>query len=495
MSSRVKIISTGGPISGQALEFEAHDIVLFGRAPDCQICLPQQDATASRHHFILEVNPPEARLRDLGSLNGTYVNGVRQGGRERGETPEAGAAREYPQVDLHDGDVIQVGQHVLKVEIEVNCSECGARLPLGGRQRYARGAGISVCDDCYRASLPADGKSFGLPQEPPRCVRCGRDVSDEVNGQVHEDYVCAACRRALAKEDPQALLVALVEKLALGRLSQVPKFADYAIERQLGVGGFGAVYLARHRQSGSRVALKVMLAQVDVNAAALTMFEREIEVARKLCHPHLVELLDYGSAGKAFYFTMEFCEGGNLTQLGAANGGRVPLRDAAPLMLQALEGLAYMHDQGFVHRDLKPENILLAQTDRGRVVKIADFGLSKGFTEAGLSGMTATGSYAGTWPYMPKEQLTNFKYVKPVSDVWSIGAAFYVMLTGQLPRDGRRGQDPMELILRGQPVPIRQRDRGIPPAVAEVVDHALAVDTQTRYQTAGEMLQALTRVL
>jgi serine/threonine protein kinase len=131
----------------------------------------------------------------------------------------------------------------------------------------------------------------------------------------------------------------------------------------------------------------------------------------------------------------------------------------------------------------------------GRNAKVSDFGLAKSFQRAGFSGMTATGSTAGTFPFMSKEQLTNFKFVKPVSDVWSMGATLYHMLTGDFPRDFRRGQDPVEVILRGGIVPIRRRDSSIPKAVAGVIDRAVADKTADRYQTAGEFRKELAAVL
>ena len=114
---------------------------------------------------------------------------------------------------------------------------------------------------------------------------------------------------------------------------------------------------------------------------------------------------------------------------------------------------------------------------------------------AGFSGMTATGSYAGTYPFMPREQVTNFKYVKPVSDVWAMGATLYHMLTNRYPRDFVRGRDPIEVILRGEIVPIRKRLTSFPRSVAEVIDRSLANKAEDRYQDAGEMLQALRKVL
>jgi serine/threonine protein kinase len=221
------------------------------------------------------------------------------------------------------------------------------------------------------------------------------------------------------------------------------------------------------------------------------MFTREFNVMSDLRHDNIVRLYDYGSVGTALYCVMEVCPGGNLMDLMERCGGKLSLDEAGPLVIQALEGLSYAHKKGYVHRDLKPANILLS-TQSGGVAKIGSFGFAKNFAKAGMSGMTKTGQAGGTFPYMPHEQLVNFKYLKPVSDVWSMGATLYVALTGQLPRDFRPGQDPIKVVLRQPVVPIRKRDPDIPESVAEVIDHSLQ-DKENRYQTAEEFRQALVR--
>ena len=109
--------------------------------------------------------------------------------------------------------------------------------------------------------------------------------------------------------------------------------------------------------------------------------------------------------------------------------------------------------------------------------------------------MTVTGNVGGTPAFMPREQVINFRQVKPVTDVWSLGATFYGMLTGQLPRDFPRGVDPMEVVLGGGIVPIRERDAGIPKKLAEVIDRSLAVNPKDRWQDAAQMRDALGKVI
>ena len=416
MADRVTLKVSAGPLAGRVFSYDRHDTFLFGRSPDCHAELAANDTTASRHHFLLEVNPPRARLRDLGSLNGTHVNGQKHGGRGRQESPEEAARRRLPEVDLRDGDHIRVGATVFEVAIEG-----------------------------HRSTAPA---------EPP-----------EDGGSGLESLL--GVRPAVPMEVP-----------------------GYAVGKVIGRGGMGVVYLAKRQEDGSTVALKVMLAQSDVDDAARENFQREIEITRSLRHPRIVSLIDHGSAGSTFYFAMEYCAGGSVADLQRRQPGGLPLTLSVRIALEALEGLAHAHERGFVHRDLKPENLLLADAAGGGA-KVTDFGLAKSFQQAGLSGMTATGAVAGTLYFMPREQLTQFRLLKPVSDVWSMGATFYYMLTGAYPREFRPGEDPLPVILRGGVVPIRARDPRLPERVAAVVDRSVADAVPERYQTAGEFRAAL----
>jgi serine/threonine protein kinase len=408
MPGTVRLVVTAGPIRGQRFDFAGHDTFLFGRAPDCHARLDPSDASASRHHFLLEVNPPLARLRDLGSLNGTRVNGIRHGGRRAGESPEEAAARGGAEVDLRHGDEIRVGATVIHVEVEA-------------------------------------------PGSPLEALAAPADAAD----------------------------------------GQGPTVGPYEIERLLGKGGMGAVYLARRQGGGPPVALKVMLPKMVVDEAAQEIFIREIEVTRALRHPNVVGLLDFGRHEGRFYFALEYCPGGSVEALRVRLGGRVPLPATLRVAVEALEGLAAAHEAGFVHRDLKPDNVLLGENGAAR---LADFGLAKSFQQAGLSGMTATGVVGGTFPFMAREQLTSYREARPTTDVWSMAATLYFLLTGQYARDFG-DQDPIAVILRGGVVPLRQRDAAVPADLAAVIDRALDDEPARRFPTAREFGAALAGVL
>jgi hypothetical protein len=486
MPGKVVLNVVGGPLKGRTFPFEEHDTFVFGRAPDCHLQLPAEDPTASRHHFLLEVNPPAARLRELGSLNGTYVNDVKHGGRGRHETPEEAARRDLPQVDLRHGDTIRVGETRFRLEVELPASCCDCGRPAADEEESDCGwiGGGFICPACrVKAAEPTRPRAA---RSSPVCQHCGKRLPSDDGSASRGDYVCVTCQ---ATVDPAALLKRSLSPGGV-RVAPVAGPPGYELGRMIGRGGMGAVYEARRVRDGTTVAVKILLARVSVEDYARQAFEREIEVTRALRHPNCVELIDHGSSGVGFYFVMELCTGRSVADLMVRRRRALPVPEATAIALQAVEGLAFAHSRGFVHRDLKPENVLLTAASGG-VAKISDFGLAKSFARAGLAGPTVTGAAGGTLAFMPREQLTNFKNVKPVSDVFSMGATLYCMLTGKLPRDFPRGQDPVLAILQGRVVPVRERDPSIPEPLARVVDRAVADDGARRYAAGAERHEAL----
>lgn len=430
--------------------FDERTTCVLGRSEDCSPRLPDDEhpRLVSRHHCLLDINPPDIRVRDFGSLNGTYVNGRKIGQREKHQTPEEGAATVFPEYDLADGDEIRVGDTVLRVGIR---AEPTPTLVL--------------------------------------CVKCGQQVGDE-EGAGPGEYLCAQCR-----SEPSAVAGLLLGLAHSGRPELAP-IAGYELLRELGRGGMGAVYLARHEVTGKQVALKVMLPKVAANAQARARFLREAALTKALRHPNIVSLYDSGFAGGTFYLTTEYCPGGSLDRLLPGHArGRLAVGEAVRLPLQVLEGLEHAHGEGVVHRDLSPSNILLDGTGGDRVApltaKITDFGIAKAFDQAGLSGLTRTGATAGKPHFMPRQQVINFKRAVPAVDVWALAACLYHMLTARYPRDFPQGKDPWQVILQSPAVPIRQREPGVPRALAEIIDRALTEQPAIGFQSAAELHRAL----
>jgi serine/threonine-protein kinase len=329
-------------------------------------------------------------------------------------------------------------------------------------------------------------------------------VSREIGEGRQGEFICGACQA-----EPMQIMKKLLELARSGKRETLA-IQGYEIVRELGKGGMGAVYLARHEKTGEKVALKVMLPQVALNARSKAMFLREIDSTRALKHANIVEVKDMGCSEGTFFFTLEYCDGGSVDRLMKERGGTLAIAEAGDISLQVLAGLDHAHNvevavnlpdgsaeraRGLVHRDLKPQNIFLSSAGKSRIAKVGDFGLAKAFDLAGLSGQTCTGSAAGTPVFMARQQVVNFKYAKPDVDVWAAAASLYFMLTGAFPREFPKGQDPWQIVLQNAAVPIRDRSSRIPPRLAEVNDQALIDKPAITFKTAAELHRALESVL
>lgn len=355
MPGKIVLEVTEGPIKGQVFTFQEHDKFIFGRDTDCHAQLSEDDTTASRHHFVLEANPPDACVRDLGSLNGTYLNGVKHGGRAEQETPEDAAGRHFPEVDVKNGDQIRVGETVfsVKVDLPAFCGRCGVSISESFKKACRIETVGYTCPQC----LENEKKGLAAPEapEPIRCKQCTKDVSDEVGPGRQGDYICKSCREKVQSNPIQGSLAGFFNKFKIPEDPEKARFPGYEIGEMLGEGGMGAVYLARRERDGDKVAIKVMLAKVAVDEDSRAQFKREIDVTQSLRHPNIVDLFEHGSAGAGFYFAMEYCPGGSVDSIMEQRGRPFSTEEARPIILQALEGLSFAHENGFVHRDLKPQ--------------------------------------------------------------------------------------------------------------------------------------------
>ena len=484
--------------------FDERSTCLIGRGEDCSPQLPNDEhhRSVSRHHCMLDINPPDVRIRDFGSRNGTYVNGVKIGQRDPAQSAAQGRGLGLQERDLKDGDEVRLGRSV--------AFHISVKLPPEAATTVVIGPHLAE-------TLP-----------PPGCVKCGREITHELGvrgGAATGEYVCESCQAN--PEDVMTLLVKLAQAGTRGDLSAI---AEYTLLGELGRGGMGAVYLARHKRTGQHVALKLMLPKVAANETARARFMREVELTRMLRHPNIAALYEDGFADGAFFFTTEYCEGGSLDKLLRIRGGKLPIDEAVKYALDVLDGLEYAHSRNVVHRDLSPSNILLADATISAsgsgggvlgsanagpspspgpgagpgisglrrygattpyIAKVGDFGLGKAFDQAGLSGLTRTGAKAGKPWYLARQQVVNFKQVPKAVDVWALAACLYKCLTGTYVRDFPNDVDQWHVILYSSPVPIRERDPSIPHALAEVIDEALHEQPEIGFSTAAAFRDAL----
>lgn len=206
------------------------------------------------------------------------------------------------------------------------------------------------------------------------------------------------------------------------------RIGPYHLERLLGTGGMGSVYLGRHSQAGYLAAVKVLPAAMAREEGFVVRFQREIEALRQLKSPHIVQLYDDGADDGTYYYAMEYVDGETLTEL-LKQERRLPWREVIAMSLQMCAALKAAHDAGIIHRDLKPSNLLISAD---RTVKLSDFGVAQVFA---ASRLTVTGGIIGTAEFMSPEQAQG-KRASRRSDLYSLGAVMYVMLTGRPPFSG-----------------------------------------------------------
>jgi serine/threonine-protein kinase len=264
----------------------------------------------------------------------------------------------------------------------------------------------------------------------------------------------------------------------------------YRIERELGRGGMATVYLAQDLRHERPVALKVLHPELAVTLGP-ERFQREIRLAARLQHPHILSVHDSGesSAGPGapiLWFTMPYVDGESLRQR-LARETQLPVEDAVRIGREAAEALAYAHQQGVIHRDVKPENILLSA---GHAL-VADFGIARALAEAGDDRLTGTGTTLGTPAYMSPEQAAGERNVDARSDVYSLGCVVWEMLAGEPPFAAPTAHATIARRFTETPKPLRAVRETVPEPVERAVAKALARAPADRFATAADMAKAL----
>jgi Tol biopolymer transport system component len=285
-------------------------------------------------------------------------------------------------------------------------------------------------------------------------------------------------------------------------LSSGTKLGPYEILALLGAGGMGEVYRARDPRLGREVAVKVLPAGCCTDRERLHRFEQEARATATLTHPNILAVFDVGQQDGSPYIVSELLEGESLRA--RLRVGPLPARKAVEYGLQIVRGLAAAHDRGIFHRDLKPENIFVTRDGH---VKILDFGLAKltlpdATTIAGLSASptvesaTGPGVALGTLGYMSPEQLRGAA-TDARSDLFSVGAVLYEMLSGQRAFRGETTADTISAVLREEPPDLTATGRDVPPMLERIVRHCLEKDPAARFQSARDIafdLEALSTI-
>ena len=260
----------------------------------------------------------------------------------------------------------------------------------------------------------------------------------------------------------------------------------YRLERELGRGGMGAVYLAEDLKHHRRVAIKVL--RPDLSASLGTdRFLREIEVAARLQHPAILPLHDSGEADGYVFYIMPYVEGESLRDR-LARQGELPVEETARILTEVLDALAYAHGKGVIHRDIKPDNIMLS----GRHALLLDFGVAKAVNDsAGPEFVTTTGLALGTPSYMAPEQAVADKQVDHRADLYAVGVVGYEMLAGRRPFPGNTAQQIVVAQMTKAPDELLSHRSSLPPALAAAIMRAIERNPADRWQSAADMAARL----
>lgn len=414
-----------GPNAPRTFRLDGHVTFLLGRSRQAHLRLSDADDAVSRLHCLLEANGPVAKLVDLGSSNGTLVNG-----------------RPVTACELTGGETVCVGQTELRVRVTADPPTAAALPP--------------VSEDLTAPTRPR------WPVGPAPCPLCPTAPPELAAGPVHT--LCPGCR-------------AEVE----GRPQPYP---GYSLGRELGRGGFGAVAVGVRLTDGRPVAVKSLLAAGGADTVHARMFLRELDVQCRLEHPHVVRLIDRGGGSDGTLFAvMEYVPGVNAAAE-VRRAGPFPLPRAVRAADHLLAALAHAHALGLIHRDVKPGNLLLQPAPGGEVGRLADFGLARVYQASRVSGLTLTGETRGTVPFMPPEQVTDFKRVTPAADQYSAAATVYFLLTGRYVYEfaaAAPGYAAIRTLLDGTLIPLRDRRPDVPAAVAAALERALARRPDERF--------------
>ena len=267
---------------------------------------------------------------------------------------------------------------------------------------------------------------------------------------------------------------------------------DYEIVRELGRGGMGVVYLARNKLMGRLEVLKVVGGQLVERPGVRDRFLREVQSAAKLQHKNIVAAYSAMRLGESIVLAMEYIDGEDLAKM-VKSRGPLPVVHACYFIYQAALGLQHAHERGMVHRDIKPANLIFAREGKKGVVKVLDFGLAKVTSEGQAdSGLTREGQMLGTPDYIAPEQIRDAQSADIRADIYSLGCTLYYLLTGGPPFRGDHLWDLYQAHFSMDAGPLNLVRPEVPVELAAVVAKMMAKEPGRRFQTPGEVAQALT---
>jgi pSer/pThr/pTyr-binding forkhead associated (FHA) protein len=289
---------------------------------------------------------------------------------------------------------------------------------------------------------------------------------------------------------PSAAVAATVLMPLQGGATAV-QIAGYQVHEPIGAGDLGTVYRATRLATGEVCALKVITPAAHSDEHAIQSFLREASILNQLQHPHIVRLIEMGASGQVVYLATEYVASESWERLIKKSSPSQRIRLACGLMNQILGALEYAHARSLVHRDVKPGNLLITRKEGKLTAKLADFGLAKQYSTAGMSQVTRDGDVIGSLPFMSPDQFLNSREARPTCDLYSAGATLYWMLTGKEPIPMESHPCKFLAILESPATPIQQYNSDVPNTLAQIIHRALEKTPERRFASAAEMRQQL----
>jgi serine/threonine-protein kinase len=425
---------TSGPHSGEEFLIDRTETIMVGRSSRVQIPMIK-DLLLSREHFQVESQPPLCHVVDLGSTNGTKVNGLR-----------------IERAVLREGDVITAGDSAFSVHYSdgtndgeplVTCAGCGARVPV------------------------ETSENLGA-------------VDENVDPELLKFWLCKECQARKLKFPKTGADYLIDEWIGGGGMGEVFRARQLSRNRLVAIKMIG---------SSSRLGDKARAyfrREIEVL--------RDLLMPSGECHPTIVAFYELIEIDSQFQLVMEYVDGKNALEWIQGLGRPLPISSGAQIGRHLLSALDHAHSKGYVHRDVKPSNLLIMGPAHRPRVKLTDFGLAKSFAEhEGFATMTRFGDIGGSVGFISPDHILNFREAREPADIYCAASTLFYLLTNRYPYLGFDPRDPAsyQFILQNPPVPIRAFRPEAPEGFERVLQKALQKQPAKRWKSAQAMADAL----
>jgi len=488
-----------GNLAGKVVYLDEGQRITLGRGSQCDLVV--LDAVISRAHCTVANKDGRLCLEDLGSRNGTYVNGQKIAGTR----------------PLASGDEFRLGQTILTCTVDVDQAQV-SREPANEMPfellapiddlRSAKPAPVEA--DLRKRTLDPDmpgispAKLTALnPAGPARPVRSTVNVPapQPPSGSGHHPSVgpaggdrCHRCQRPIApwevqenvaRQDPQGWICSSCLQPGM-----IQELGNYRLVAVIGKGQMSTVYRARHARLNKVVALKVLDPSLSSDEQVVLKFLREARAGGLLCHPNVVQLLDAGEFRQTYFIAMEFIDGGPLHQH-VSDRKKLSAVETVAILRQISGALEHTESRQMIHRDLKPANIMV---DKNGTVKIKDFGRARWLEQSGMVSLTQSTTGPNDMVFMSPEMVYNPGAVDKRSDIYALGALGVYCLTGEPPFPIKNLATLINIIRNEEPVFLRGAAPDVPPNLMEFLRQCMRKDPEQRLQSASEVSEALQAV-